>query len=171
MCNHRRYLQLVPWYRYLSGGCRDYQQRSGCRYHGNQIFHCDRADASAVRTRCCCDNHRHRHGILQSVIYRMRYYLRCFICTYFPVPAARFWAEGRGQIRGTHRQLKTHKFFVWVHRHDRDWFHLHRYLPVMVKLRAELRKRKCRLGEPVHHADLLFRRYPDGARCHLPADP
>ena len=34
----------------------------------------------------------------------------------------------------------------------------------MVKLRAELRKRKCRLGEPVHHADLLFRRYPDGAR-------
>ena len=37
----------------------------------------------------------------------------------------------------------------------------------MVKLRAELRKRKCRLGEPVHHADLLFRRYPDGARCHL----
>ena len=37
-----------------------------------------------------CDNHRHRHGILQSVIYRMRYYLRCFICTYFPVPAARF---------------------------------------------------------------------------------
>ena len=60
-----------------------------CQY-GNQIFHCDRADASAVRTRCCCDNHRHRHGILQSVIYRMRYYLRCFICTYFPVPAARF---------------------------------------------------------------------------------
>ena len=34
---------------------------------------------------------------------------------------------------------------------------------------AELRK-KNGLGEPVHHADLLFRRYPDGARCHLPAD-
>ena len=75
---------------FLDTGCRDYQQCSGCRYHGNQIFHCDRADASAVRTRCCCDNHRHRHGILQSVIYRMRYYLRCFIYTYFPVPAARF---------------------------------------------------------------------------------
>ena len=49
---------------------------------------------------------------------------------------------------------------------DPDRIHLHRYLPAVAELRAELCKRKCRLGESVHHADLLFSRNHACTRCN-----
>lgn len=68
--------------------------------------------------------------------------------------------------RGSDRQPEAYPFFFRVHRHDPDRIHLHRYFPAVAELCAELCKRKCRLGESVHHADLLFSRNHAGTRCN-----
>ncbi len=50
--------------------------------------------------------------------------------------------------RGSDRQPEAYPFLFRVHRHDPDRIHLHRYLPAVAELRAELCKRECRLGDP-----------------------
>mgnify|MGYP002226962683 FL=1 len=92
-------------------------------------------------------------------------YIVLFVLVFlFPLPDADQKASGKK--RGSDRQPEAYPFLFRVHRHDPDRIHLHRYLPAVAELCAELCKRKCRLGESVHHADLLFSRNHAGTRCN-----
>ena len=147
---------------------RSSSKRSGCRYHGNQIFHCDRADASAVRTRCCCDNHRHRHGTLtirylsDAVLFTLILFVLIFL---FPLPDSEQKAEGKSE--GLIASLKHTNFSFESIAMIVIGFTCTGTFQLWLNCAQNFAKENVRLGEPVHHADLLFRRYPDGARCHL----
>ena len=166
MRHYRRYRKLLSGYRYLPGSIRNYLQSSGRCYYGNQILHRNRTDAASICSWCSGYFYRSRLYLLQSVILWMRNCVYRTFCTGIPVPAARCWPESIRQKRGSDRQPEAYPFLFRVHRHDPDRIHLHRYLPAVAELCAELCKRKCRLGESVHHADLLFSRNHAGTRCN-----